>query len=319
VRSAAARRRLAERVVGDGTSNRLAACRSMTARDRVSGCLPMKNTTDLFTETVSPIAGIRTGIGGWVYPAWRRNFYPDGLVQKQELRYASRQLTAIEINGTFYRAPAPATYAKWREDTPDGFVFSVKAPRYIVESKELAATKRGIDGFVHGGLGELGDRLGPVVWQFAPWRTFDRDDVATFMDLLPRELDGRPLRHVLEPRHDSFLCKEYVALARGNGLPSVFTDSAEHPSFADITGDFIYARLMRSRSDIATGYDVNELDAWARRALSWASGGQPDDLPYVEAQARVEKTSRDVFVFFISAAKERNPAAARALHAKLAS
>lgn len=274
-------------------------------------------TADLFAEAASLVPGIRTGIGGWVYPPWRKNFYPDGLVQKQELQYASRHLAAVEINGTFYRAPAPATYAKWRADTPDGFVFSVKAPRYLTESKKLAGMKKDIEGFIDGGLAELGDRLGPVLWQFAPSRSFDRDDVAAFMDLLPRELAGRPLRHVLEPRHESFLCKAYVALARANRLPSVFTDSPEHPSFADVTGDFVYARLMRSRSDVVTGYTSKEIDAWAGRARVWAAGGEPDDLPYVDVDARIERRPRDVFVFFISAAKERNPAAAQALHTRL--
>src|SRR5450432_1442740 len=183
---------------------------------------------------------IRVGIGGWVYAPWRKNFYPDGLVQRRELEYASRQLSAIEINGTYYAAQKPATYAKWRRETPDGFVFSLKAPRYATEARRLAGVGKLINAFVSGGLVELGDRLGPILWQFSPARRFERDDFAALLDLLPRELEGRPLRHVLEVRHSSFLCAEYVELTRARCLSSVFTDSAEYPSFADLTGDFAY-------------------------------------------------------------------------------
>ncbi len=276
-------------------------------------------TDDLFAAAPAPPRlSIRTGIGGWVYPAWRKNFYPDGLVQKQELHYASRHLAAIEINSTFYRAPAATTYAKWHADTPDGFVFSLKAPRYVTESRRLAGVKQGIDGFINGGLAELRDRLGPIVWQLSPSRAFDRADIAAFIDHLPRELDGRPLRHVLEPRHASFLRADYLALTRANAIASVFTDSPDHPSFADITTDVVYARLMRSRDDVDTGYTADELDAWAERARMWASGGQPADLPCIDSDARIDATPRSVFVFFIGAAKQRNPAAAMSLQARLA-
>lgn len=274
-------------------------------------------TSDLFAESPRTELAVRVGIGGWVFPAWRKNFYPDGLVQAKELQHASRHLATIEINGTFYRAPAPTTYAKWRNDTPDGFVFSLKAPRYITETKRLAGVAKGVVGFIDGGLAELGDRLGPILWQFAPWRAFDADDIAAFMDLLPQELDGRALRHVLEVRHDSFRCHDYVALARAHGLVTVFTDSPDHPSFADATGDFIYARLMRSRSDIDTGYPPDELDSWAKRCRTWSAGGTPDDLPCVDTDASARTKPRDVFVYFISAAKERNPAAAMALQSQV--
>jgi uncharacterized protein YecE (DUF72 family) len=264
---------------------------------------------------------IRVGIGGWVYAPWRRNFYPDGLVQRRELEYASRKLTAIEINGTYYGAQKPATYAKWRSETPDGFVFSLKAPRYATEARRLAGVGKLVHDFVTGGLAELGDRLGPILWQFPPSRRFDRDDFAALLDLLPRELDGRPLRHVLEVRNPSFLCDEYLQLARAHCLPSVFTDSSEYPSFADLTGDFVYARLMGSQSQIADGYTDAALDRWTARAREWASGGDPEDLSHVAAtvSASQQKTdardraTRDVYIYFISAAKERNPAAAMAL------
>ncbi len=275
-----------------------------------------KTADDLFATTSVPARSVRAGIGGWTFAPWRKNFYPDGLVQRLELEYASRHVAAIEINGTFYGAQKPAVYANWRSQTPDGFVFSLKAPGRIVESKVLAGTGKQVEAFVFGGLAELGDRLGPILWQFPPRRAFDAGDFAAFLDLLPQQLDGRPLRHVLEVRNDSFRSEAYVDLARERRLTTVFTDSPDYPSFADITGDFVYARLMRSQSDIATGYAAEQLDAWAQRARLWADGGKPDDLPYVQKHVAPKK-KRDVFVYFISAAKERNPAAAMALQERL--
>ena len=259
---------------------------------------------------------IRVGIGGWKFAPWRETFYPDGLAQKNELEYASRHMTAIEVNSTFYAAQRPATYAKWRSETPDGFIFSLKAPGLITQVRDPARAKRGIQAFVFGGLAELGERLGPISWQFPPSRRFDAAEFSAFLDLLPAELDGHALRHVLEVRHDSFRCEEYVQLARERKLPTVYTDSPEYPSIADVTGDFIYARLMRSRASITTGYTKPELDVWAKRANEWAAGKSPDGLEYVSASpAPVRK--RDAFIYFISAAKERNPAAAMALRERL--
>lgn len=259
---------------------------------------------------------IRVGIGGWTYEPWRGNFYPKGLVQRRELEYASRQLRAIEINGTFYHAQKPATYAKWAAETPDGFVFSLKAPRYIVESKRLADAGKSIRGFIDGGLAKMGDRLGPILWQLPPWRPFDAVDLGAFLDDLPRELDGQPLRHVLEVRHASFLDQAYVALARSHRIPTVFTDSPQYPSLADLTGDFCYARLMRSADGIATGYKPAELDRWADHARDWAAGKDIAALPHVTG-AQPQAATREVFVFFIGAAKHRNPAAAMALQARI--
>lgn len=274
--------------------------------------------SDLFSAAPAsgPASRIRAGIGGWNFAPWRNNFYPSGLVQRRELEYASRHLRAIEINGTFYGAQKPATYAKWAAETPDGFVFSLKAPRYITEGKRLADTARGIDGFVLGGLAEFGDRLGPVLWQLPPSRPFDADDLAAFLDLLPRELNGHAMRHVLEVRHKSFLDERYVALARKHRIPTVFTDSPQYPSLADLTGDFAYARLMRSESHIDTGYASNDLDTWAARARLWAEGGDPPELPHVAAP-KPAQGPRDVFIYFISSAKERNPAAAMALQQRV--
>jgi uncharacterized protein YecE (DUF72 family) len=271
---------------------------------------------DLFAPAPADGPRIRVGIGGWTYAPWRNNFYPAGLVQRRELEYASRQLRAIEINGTFYGAQKPATYAKWAAETPAGFVFSLKAPRYITEGRRLAETGRGIEGFVHGGLAEFGDRLGPILWQLPPSRAFDPGDLAGFLDALPRQLAGRPLRHVLEVRHTSFQCEPYVSLVRTHGVPTVFTDSPSYPSLADLSGDFSYARLMRSADDIATGYAPEALDRWAAQACDWAAGKDSDALPHV-APPRPDGRAREVFAFFIGSAKHRNPAAAMALQSRV--
>jgi uncharacterized protein YecE (DUF72 family) len=260
-------------------------------------------------------ARIRTGVGGWTFAPWRRNFYPAGLAQARELEYASRHLATIEINGTFYRAQKPAIYARWREETPAGFVFSLKAPRHATHRRVLAEAGRSIDAFVHGGIAELDDRLGPINWQFAPETAFDPADFAAFLARLPRDLGGRALRHVVEVRHPSFACAAFIELARGHGVATVFTDSPTHPSFADVTGDFVYARLMGSESAQPHGYPSAALDAWADRARAWARGEDPPDLPRVLPPAPA--APRDVFVYFIGAAKERNPAAAMALAARL--
>jgi len=262
-------------------------------------------------------AGIKVGIGGWNFPPWRDNFYPKGLPQRRELEFASRHLAAIEINSTFYRAQTPKVYAKWRDETPPGFVFSLKAPRQIAEVRKLAGTGALIRGFLFGGLAEFEDKLGPIVWQFPPSRRFEHDDFAAFLGLLPRELNGHVLRHALEVRNGTFLCDEFLQLARTHRCACVFTDSPEYPDFADLTGGFVYARLMRSRESERHGYPAKELDAWAARARSWHEGGEPDDLPRVSPESPAGSTRRDVFIYFISAAKARNPAAAMALQGRL--
>jgi len=274
----------------------------------------MPTTDDLFAPsrpTATDTPPIRCGIGGWVFPPWRNNFYPAGLVQRRELEYASRQLRSIEINSTYYRAPEPTTYANWAKQVPDGFVFSLKAPKLIVLQRRLAGAVRMVKPFVDD-LQALGDRLGPIVWQFTPARAFDADDLGAFLDRLPRTLNGQPLRHALEVRHPSFLCAEYVALARTHSVATVFTDSPDYPSLADLTGGFTYARLMRSRADEADGYPTAELQDWAQRATQWRDGGDPAELPHVASPGEPTE-AREVFVYFISAEKARNPAAAMAL------
>ncbi|RAP65898.1 hypothetical protein A6B37_08175 [Achromobacter sp. HZ01] len=260
---------------------------------------------------------IRVGIGGWTYPAWRGVFYPEDLPHAQELEYASRQLTAIEVNGTYYSSQKPATFAKWRDATPDGFVFTLKASRYATNRRQLAGAKDSVERFVHSGIAELGPKLGPIVWQFAPTKTFDAEDFGAFLELLPERVDGLALRHVLDVRHPSFLCEDYLRLARRHRAATVYTDSDDYPSMADCTADFVYARLMRASAGFKAGYAPKALDAWAARLQAWAGGAQPADLPRAGEPAGAAAQPRDVYAFFINGAKERAPAAARALIERL--
>jgi uncharacterized protein YecE (DUF72 family) len=255
---------------------------------------------------------IRVGVGGWTYEPWRNNFYPGDLPHKRELEYASRKLSVIEINATYHGTQKPASFAKWRQQTPDGFVFSVKASRYATNRRVLAEAGESIERFVGSGLAELGDKLGPIVWQFLPTKAFEPDDFDAFLRLLPDAVQGLPLRHAVEVRHPSFRTSEYLALARRHGVATVFTDSDEYPSFADLTSDFVYARLMRGRSELPTCYAAGELDAIADCACAWAAGGEPAVAPRVEPP-QPPSAPRDVFLFFISRAKERAPAGALAL------
>lgn len=258
----------------------------------------------------------RVGVGGWTYEPWRDNFYPKGLAHARELEHASRRLTAIEINGTYYGTQKRESWIKWRDSVPDGFVFSVKASRYATNRKILADGAESIGKFLGQGLAELGDKLGPILWQFAPTKRFDAEDFAFFLKMLPNKQDGVALRHALEPRHDSFACPAFVNLARDHGCAIVFADHAEYPAIADLTADFVYARLQRSRADVATGYDDAGLDQWAGCIRAWIDGKVPADLPYA-APPSPGAARRDAFVFFIAGAKERNPAAAQALIARL--
>ena len=272
---------------------------------------------DLFATATTPHPSIHVGIGGWTYAPWRGGmFYPEGLVQRRELEYASRQLTAIEINGTYYGAQKPATYAKWRDETPPGFVFTAKAPKRIMASRRLAGTAAQVEDVV-GGIAELGDRLGALSWQFERGRAPKPGELEVFLSLLPEQAGGRRVRHALELREPALFTPPVLALLRARNVALVFAGSDEYPSFADVTADFAYARLMRARAGLPQGYDEAELDAWARRAGEWAAGGDPADLPHLETP-RPAQAPRDVFVFFIASAKERNPAAARALIDRLA-
>jgi uncharacterized protein YecE (DUF72 family) len=259
---------------------------------------------------------IRIGIGGWTFAPWRGTFYPKDLKQADELRFASRALTAIEINGTFYRTQSPASFAKWRDETPDDFVFSVKGHRAVVNKKVLAEAGEPLAWFLKSGITELGPKLGPLLWQFAPFKRFDAEDFAAFLALLPKEAGGVALRHVVEVRHKSFLVPEFVELLRKHGVAVVLADSDDYPEIADVTADFVYARLQRAEESVATGYDDKTLSLWADRAKVWQAGGDPDGVERVSPKP-AKKARRDIFVFMINGAKVRAPAAAQALIERL--
>jgi uncharacterized protein YecE (DUF72 family) len=260
---------------------------------------------------------IYTGIGGWNYAPWRGVFYPKGLPHAQELRYAGEHLTSIEINSTFYSSQKPATFRKWAGEVPDGFIFALKGPRYAVNRRVLAEAGDSVKRFVESGISELGGKLGPLLWQFGPAKKFDAADFGKFLELLPAKVDGRALRHVVEVRHDSFCAPDFIALLRKFNMPVVFSEHATYPAIADITGDFVYARLQKGQEKLTAGYPPKALDAWAKRAQLWAKGGMPDDLPVVDEKSKPKKQPRDVFVYFIHEAKVRMPAAAMALIERL--
>jgi uncharacterized protein YecE (DUF72 family) len=255
---------------------------------------------------------IRIGIGGWVYQPWRGVFYPKKLPQARELEYASRELTSIEINGTFYSTQRATSFRRWADETPDDFVFALKAPRYATHRRVLAEAKSSIDRFFSSGLQELKSKLGPILWQFPPTKTFDGDDFAAFLSLLPKSLDGIALRHAVEVRHESFCAPAFVALLRQHAVAVATVDSEKHPLLVDLTSDFVYARLQRTSMKVKTGYSPADLDTWAARAHTWAKGSAPEDLPALVAPLPSDG-ARDVFIYLIAGAKLRAPAAAAAL------
>lgn len=261
---------------------------------------------------------IHVGVGGWSFEEWRGAFYPKELRKAGELAYMAERLTAIEVNATFYGSQKPEVFRRWASETPDGFRFSLKASRYTTSRRVLAVGAESITKFFETGPTAMGDKLGPILWQLPATKTFDRDDVAGFLKMLPAEWDGQRLRHVIEAAHDSFADPAFVALLREAEaeVTQVVLDDPDHPTIADVTADFVYLRLQRSRDEIATGYSGADLDAWATRLRTYAAGGVPDDLPSLSGD-RPEKRERGVFAFFISGAKLRNPAAAMALIERL--
>jgi uncharacterized protein YecE (DUF72 family) len=281
---------------------------------------------------------VRVGISGWTYAPWRGVFYPKGLKQKEELPYAARQVSSIEINGTFYRQQAPKSFAAWAAAVPEDFVFSVKAPRFITHIRRLRDIEGPLANFMASGLLNLGDGLGPILWQFPPNLTFDPDRFAPFLAMLPQDtaaasalaarhdswlkeepatrIDAnRPLRHAVEIRHESFRDPAFIRLLRSHNVALVCADTVEWPRLMDVTADFLYLRLHGSEALYASGYDDAALDDWARRVRAWSAGREPADAERVDGRAAQRK--RDVFVYFDNDLKVRAPVDARALMQRL--
>ncbi|MFO1210072.1 MAG: DUF72 domain-containing protein [Amaricoccus sp.] len=258
---------------------------------------------------------IRVGVGGWTFEPWRGVFYPEGLSQKRELEYASRQLTSIEVNGTYYGSQKPESFARWREETPDDFVFAVKGPRFATNRRVLAEAGESVERFFRSGVMELGPKLGPINWQFMATKKFDPDDFAAFLALLPRQVEGQDVRHAVEVRHASFAVPEFVALARAQGVAVIAAGDSSYPEIADVTAPFVYARIMGTAEGEPAGYAAAALDAWAERCRGWAAG--KPDVGMATVAEPPEAADRDVFLYVISGAKVRNPAAAAALMGRL--
>ena len=272
------------------------------------------HTTSIVSRRMSKSSAgkIRIGVGGWTYQPWRGTFYPADLAQKSELEYASRRLTSIEVNGTFYGSQKPETFARWHDETPSDFVFSLKAPRFATNRKILAEAGRSVERFFASGVMNLKDKLGPINWQFWPSKKFEPGDLRAFLALLPDEVEGRALRHVIEVRHASFRSLEFIALARERRIAVVIAGDSDYPQIADPTAPFVYARIMGTREGAESGYPATELDRWASRATAWASGRPAEGLDHL-GTSRGDGQPRDVYLYVISGDKVRNPAAAMAL------
>ena len=257
---------------------------------------------------------IRIGVGGWTFDPWKGAFYPEGLPTRRELEFMASRMTAVEVNGTYYRTQKPDTFAKWHDETPEDFSFALKAPRYATNRRVLAEAGDSVDRFVKSGITRLGAKLGPINWQFLPTKAFDPGDFAAFLDLLPAGQDGIPLSHAVEVRHPSFVVPEFVDLCRARGVAIVCAGDSDYPQIADATAPFVYARIMGTRADEPKGYSPRVLEQWADRARTWTTGQGDDGLHRV---GPADHHRRDVFLFVISGAKERNPLAARALIERL--
>ena len=244
-------------------------------------------------------AKIRIGIGGWTFPPWRGTFYPPELPQKRELEYASRQFGAIEINATFYGRQSAKSWAAWAEQVPEDFEFAIKGSRYCVTRPRLAEAEEGLGVYFAQGMAALGSKLGPILWMLAARRQFDREDIAGFFKLLPKQLNGIRLRHAIEPRHESFRDDKFFDLCREHDVAVVFGDDDEFPCIDADTASFAYARLQRMREDVPTGYDDASLNKYAAKARKW------------------RKEGRDSYLFLINGAKIRAPSAALALQERL--
>ena len=262
---------------------------------------------------------IRTGIGGWVYPEWRKGmFYPEGLAQKRELEWASRQLGAIEINGTYHSLQKPESFRKWREATPDGFLFAVKGSSYVTNRKVLASAGESLGKFFNQGLEELGDRLGPILWQLMGTKKFEAEDIKAFFAMLPKEHKSLPLRHALEIGHESFACEQFVDLCRAADVAIVWCEQPGRVLIADRTADFAYLRCKGAVDGEPAGYPPGELERIAGLCQAWENGEAPESLPYAGKSADSKGRAGEVFAFLIAGAKHRNPAAAMALAERVA-
>lgn len=284
---------------------------------------------------------VRIGVSGWRYGGWRGVFYPEKLRQKDELAYASAQFPSVEINGTFYSMQRPAYFIQWAEQTPDGFVFAVKGPRFITHIRRLKEIETPLANFFASGVLALGPRLGPFLWQFPPFFKFNPERIEPFFKLLPRDTHeatalarqcdkkrmkgrswmettpNRPLRHAMEIRHESFRSPEFVALLRRYRIAMVCADAVEWPRLMDVTSDFVYCRLHGSEVLYTSGYDDAALDQWAARVAAWARGGEPKDAEKASAKPPPKRAKRDVYVYFDNDAKVRAPADARGLIARV--
>jgi uncharacterized protein YecE (DUF72 family) len=284
---------------------------------------------------------IRIGVSGWTYKPWRGAFYPEGLLQKQELGFASRQFRSIEINGTFYSLQRSDSYAHWADETPDDFVFAVKGPRFITHIRRLREPEVPLANFWASGVLRLGPKLGPILWQLPPSLRFDEAMLEQFLALLPHDTSAaadqakhhddrlkgrawlrtdahRPLRHALEIRHDSFRDPRFIDLLRKHDVALVCADTVEWPRLMDLTSDFVYCRLHGSQELYRSRYGDAALDAWARRVRAWSAGKPMRDGEFAGDTAA--KTSpRDVFVYFDNTDKLHAPEDARALMERLGS
>ena len=287
------------------------------------------------------MATLHIGISGWRYKPWRGRFYPDDLPQRAELEYASRQFPSIELNGSFYALQRPESYARWREQTPAGFVFAVKAPRYVTHILRLRDIDTAMANFFASGLFELRDKLGPILWQFPPSMPFDRELFERFLDMLPRDLEqarklacrrdfhvkgrarlaidrNRRLRHAVEIRHESFRDATFIAMLRRHGVALVVADTAgKWPLLEDVTAGFMYLRLHGDEELYASGYGDAALDDWARRIRAWSRGTQPNGARRVSDAKPPPRKSRDIYCYFDNDAKVRAPPDARALMRRL--
>ena len=263
-----------------------------------------------------PAGKIHVGVGGWDFDPWRGTFYPPGLAKTKQLAHLAGRLTATEINATYYKLQSPELFARWAGMVPDGFKFAIKASRFCTNRKALGEAAESVGKFCAQGFTELGDKLGPILWQMMPTKRFDPAEIRAFLELLPASREGIRLRHAIEPRHESFQCREFVAMARAAEVAIVVADHETYPQIADPSSDFVYARLQRSREDEPEGYSPAALDRWAEAARGWAAGESPAGLDYFD-DTPVPARPRDAFLFFISGAKQRNPLAAESLIGRL--